>query len=321
MSAQAKTIRGLDAPIWTTLTPATQDERDSQVRVQWLGTAGFRISYQGFVVLIDPYVTRASLGRCVTSPLWTDVVAVDRYVDKAHAIIVGHTHFDHALDVPFIAKRTGAKVFGSRSCASLCRNSGLGENQVHDVESDSLAGDVEAEVGPFHLRFIRSEHSRLLLGSVPFAGDIADCDQIPLRTHGYRCGAVFAAEITVNGKRIFHVGSANLVESAMGQHEVDLALVCVAGWTTTHKYPERVMRALNPGKILLSHWDNFFRPMHEEVRPLPAMRTSELVERLAKVDPKVSIGALSLLGEIAILQWFLCRNRNVKSRTHLSLQL
>ena len=97
VSAQAKTIRGLDAPIWTTLTPATQDERDSQVRIQWLGTAGFRISYQGFVVLIAPYVTRASLGRCVTSPLWTDVVAVDRYIDKADAITLTTRLMSHLL--------------------------------------------------------------------------------------------------------------------------------------------------------------------------------------------------------------------------------
>ena len=56
---------------------------------------------------------------------------------------------------------------------------------------DRLRPPAETEVGPFRLRFFASAHSRFLLGKVPFPGEIADCDQVPLRAHQYRCGAVF----------------------------------------------------------------------------------------------------------------------------------
>jgi L-ascorbate metabolism protein UlaG (beta-lactamase superfamily) len=42
-----------------------RSEAPESVRVRWLGTAGFAIEHAGHCVLIDPYVTRASLARCV----------------------------------------------------------------------------------------------------------------------------------------------------------------------------------------------------------------------------------------------------------------
>src|SRR4029079_10408399 len=97
------------------------------VNVTWLGTAGFRIEHEGATLLIDPYLTRASIWRCLSAPLAADTEAIRRYLPQADAIVCGHTHFDHALDVPAIARATGATVFGSRSCAMLCRAEHLPE--------------------------------------------------------------------------------------------------------------------------------------------------------------------------------------------------
>src|SRR5580704_16323827 len=104
--------------------------RDGAVLVRWLGTAGFALECAGHVVLIDPYLTRASLARCVLAPLHPDEVAIARHAPRADAIILGHTHFDHALDAPEIARRTGARVFGSRSAAALCRAQGVPADKV-----------------------------------------------------------------------------------------------------------------------------------------------------------------------------------------------
>ena len=269
------------------------------IRVTWLGTAGFAIEHLGTVVLIDPYITRASLPRLITAPLHSDLAAIARHTPKADAIVAGHTHFDHVLDVPAIARATGGKVFGSRSCAGLCRAEGVPAAQVVDVEAAMRGEPVQAEVGPFVLRFIPSVHSALMLGRVPFAGEISDCDQVPLRAHHYRCGAVFGVEIRVAGKTLYHLGSANLLD-VRAPRDVDLLLMCVAGWTTTARFPDRVMRAFTPRAILLSHWDNFFSPMSAGAQILPAMQLPRLVEGLTRVDPSVRLGALPLLGSIAL---------------------
>jgi len=269
------------------------------VRVRWLGTAGFEITHEGHTLLIDPYLTRASLLRCARAPLRPDVARVHRYAPQADAIVAGHTHFDHVLDVPAIANATGAKVFGSRSCAALCRLEGVPEDQVVDVESIRSREPVRAEVGPFELRFVPSCHSSFLLGHIPAPGDIADCDQVPLRTEGYRCGEVFGVDVRVGGRRLYHLGSADLLDG-FPERDVDLLLMCVAGWTTTERFTQRVMGSLRPGAILLSHWDNFFLPIERGARPLPAMKMPRLVDKLTAIDPSVRIGTVPLLGCVSI---------------------
>ena len=97
-------------------------------------------------------------------------------------------------------------------------------------------------------------------------------------------------------------GSAQLVEERLagGPREVDLLMLCVAGWTTSHELPERVVRALSPKAALLSHWDDFFRPIDRPARALPAMRMPSLVERLGRAARDVRVGTLPIFGEVTL---------------------
>lgn len=270
------------------------------VRITWLGTAGFAIEYGGHVLLTDPYLTRASLQRCLLAPLRADEGLARRLVPRADAIILSHTHFDHALDTPLIARLTGARVFGSRSALHLCRSHDIPDAQLECVEPAAGAAPHEADVGPFHLRFWPSAHSAFLFGRVPFPGEIADCTDVPLRAEGYRCGAVFGVEIAVGGRRLFHVGSAELVERHWQVGAIDLALTCVAGWTSSDRYPERLLAALSPGAVLLHHWDNFLRGVDAGAHALPAIRMPDLVDRLHAAAPDLRVGTLPLLGSMHV---------------------
>jgi hypothetical protein len=75
-------------------------------------------------------------------------------------------------------------------------------------------------------------------------------------------------------------------------------LLCVAGWTSSRDYPERVAHRLAPGAVLLAHWDDFLRPVDRPARPLPAMQMPRLVDRLTKAAGGVKIGTVPLLGEV-----------------------
>jgi L-ascorbate metabolism protein UlaG (beta-lactamase superfamily) len=275
-------------------------EQDARVHVRWLGTAGFEIRCDNHVVLLDPYITRASLSQCAFGRIESDLSAIARHVPHADAIVVGHTHFDHALDVPAIARQTGAKVFGSRSAIKLCRAAKLPESQLHMVEREAGEEAIVAEVGPFTLRFAPSAHSRFLLGRVPFPGEISDCDDVPVRTGDFRCGAVFRVEMQVAGRTIVHLGSAELTPGGPIPQDVDMLLLCVAGWRSSPDLPERVMRSLSPQRILLSHWDNFFLPMQKPARVLPAVGMTQLVDRLSSLSRDVRIGTLPIRGEVRL---------------------
>jgi L-ascorbate metabolism protein UlaG (beta-lactamase superfamily) len=275
-------------------------EANARVQIRWLGTAGFEIRCDNHVVLLDPYITRASLSQCVLGRLSSDLEAIKQHVPRADAIIVGHTHFDHALDVPAISRQTGAKVFGSRSAIRLCRAAKIPDSRLHMVEREPGQEAIVAEVGPFTLRFAPSAHSRFLLGRVPFPGEISDCDDVPVKTGDYRCGAVFRVEIKVAGRTIVHLGSAELTPGGPIPRDIDMLLLCVAGWRSSPDLPERVMRHLSPQRVLLSHWDNFFLPMKTPARILPAVGMTQLVNRLSSLSRDVRIGTLPLRGEVGL---------------------
>jgi hypothetical protein len=77
---------------------AWSDNLPPGLELTWLGTAGFRLAYQGTVVWIDPYVTRLSLRDLVARRVVSSSeLALEAWIDRADAVLVGHTHFDHAL--------------------------------------------------------------------------------------------------------------------------------------------------------------------------------------------------------------------------------
>ncbi len=227
------------------------------LELTWFGTAGFRLAYQGTVVWIDPYVTRLTMADvALRRVVPASPVAIARWIDRADAILVGHTHFDHALDVPAISRAHGCPVYGSTSLASLMALHGLADRAV------VVEPKREYEVGPFRFHFVPSVHSKLQLGlRVPFAGELT-CEHVGgLTAQAYRCGQVWGIHIEVAGARLYHQGSADLLDDEVTDRGVDVFLCGISGRRFTPRFAERVLRALDPKVLVPTHYDDFFRPL------------------------------------------------------------
>ena len=89
--------------------------------VSWLGVSGYRFEYEGHTLLVDPYVSRVPLSSVLARrPALPDPERIGRHIGsptKCVGILVGHTHFDHAVDAPVIARRLACKAYGSASLA------------------------------------------------------------------------------------------------------------------------------------------------------------------------------------------------------------
>jgi len=231
--------------------------------LRWLGVAGFAIGFQGTTLLIDPYVSRVtmadSLRRRTALPR---LDLVDRWLPRADAVLLGHTHFDHAVDAPAVARRDGATVYGGASARHLLALHGLADRSM------TVEAHRPYEIGPFTVTFVPSRHSRLLLGQrVPSDGEIT-CEHVgALCPQAYRCGEVWGIHISVATPggpfTIYHQGSADLVEDAIVHRGVDLFLCGVAGRQFTDDYTRRVLRALAPERVVVTHHDDFFVPLGE----------------------------------------------------------
>lgn len=261
------------------------------LEVEWLGVSGYRLSFEGQTIFVDPYLSRVPFADLVLRRrALPDPVAVDRFTrepGETVGVLVGHTHFDHALDAPAIARRFGCKAYGSDSLVNLMGLHGLAAQAV-EVEPYRTY-----ELGPFEVSFTPSVHSKLLLGlAVPYDGELS-CEHLDgLCPSAYRCGQVWGISIAVAGVRFYHQGSANLLDDAVREREVDYFLAGVAGRSFTDRYWQRILERLRPRVVVPTHYDNFFRPLGGPLEFVANVQLAALPEEIGAVSREIEIAAL-----------------------------
>src|SRR5262249_20192724 len=81
---------------------------------EWLSGSGYRLSYEGRTLFVDPYLSRVPFRSIVSRrPALPSDAALDRFLHapgETVGVLVGHTHFDHAVDAPAITRRTGCRA-------------------------------------------------------------------------------------------------------------------------------------------------------------------------------------------------------------------
>ncbi len=261
------------------------------LEVEWLGVSGYRLSCEGKTLFIDPYLSRVPFGSLVRRrPALPDPTMLERFVDapgETVGVLVGHTHFDHAVDAPAIVRMTGCSAYGSASLVHLMALHGLADRGV-EVEPYRTY-----ELGPFEIGFTPSVHSKLLLGlAVPYDGELS-CEHLDSLSPGaYRCGQVWGITIAVAGVRFYHQGSANLIDEAVRERGVDVFLAGIAGRSFTDDYWRRILPLLEPRAIVPTHYDDFFRPLGEEMDFVANVQVAELPGEIAAVSRDIEVAAL-----------------------------
>lgn len=239
------------------------------LRLTWLGTACFLIQTRSTTLLLDPFVSRPSLWRTLSSPLDPDPTVLERvarWLPRPTALLVGHAHYDHALDAAPIAGRFRAPLLASPGMLRLARAQGLPTELAEPV----AAGETHA-VGDLEVTFVPSAHAPLATQWL-VGGDVAEDPRPPLRLRDWRHDAVLGLRIRWRGRSLHHSGSAEVLGMPGQWAPTDVLMLCMAGWTATPGLLERVQAVLAPRVLLPMHHDDFFRPLGEGFRPLAAAR-------------------------------------------------
>lgn len=271
---------------------------DTAVTVQFAGVSTLLISDGTTTILTDGYFTRPSalqVGFGKIAPNEADVKwAVKRLgITTLDAILVVHSHFDHAMDAPLVAKLTGAPVYGSESTANICRGLGVQEWQLRLlVEKQSL------QFGNFRVTPILSNHyefpnERVRESALGGNQEITAPLIPPVEQEAYKMGGAYTFYFEHPlGSFLIH-SSAGWKENTLDSIQADVVFLGVGGLgAQTEDYQEEYFRQIvdqvNPHKLVLIHWDaltgSIRKPLQGEVLLVDKLmgktkKTFEVVER------------------------------------------
>jgi L-ascorbate metabolism protein UlaG (beta-lactamase superfamily) len=149
---------------------------------------------------------------------------------------------------------------------------------------------------------IASEHGRVMLGRVPYPGQVAPDLQPPLKTRAYRHGAVFAVKLEMGGHTLLHLGSAYL-PPGLAEHRCDILAVSVAGWKRIPDFVPRLLEALRPQVVIPIHWDDFSVPLRAGRAPptrIPFVDLKGFTEVLSRLASQVRVCQLGILETVVL---------------------
>lgn len=246
-------------------------ETDSDLTLMWLGVSTLLVSDGEHAFLTDGFFSRPGLVQVGLGKLTPDLERIESALRKAgitrlDAVVPVHSHFDHVMDSPEVAKRTGARLIGSASAANVGRGWGLDESEIRTVEH----GDT-IELPNGQLTFVASDHCP----PDRYPGTIDQPVVPPVRTTAYRCGEAWSLVFRhTSGKSVLIQGSAGYVPGSLAGQQVDVAYLGVGqlglqSHAFLQEYWNEMVRTTGAKRVVLIHWDDFFRPLDLPLRTLP----------------------------------------------------
>lgn len=244
-----------------------------RVAVRFMGTTTLLLDDGATQILIDGFFTRPSLAPRPRG-LWIapDRAAIERAMtragidDRLRAVLVAHSHYDHALDAPtVVALRSGARLVGSSSTANIGRGLPLPESRI-----DIIRHRQQLDYGDFHVTVFRSRHSPTL---VP-AGRIRRPLTPPALFASYWAGPSYSFLVRHHGLSILIHPSADVPGGLYRGVRADVVFLGIGRLGKQsprfgRDYWSEVVRSTGARLVIPIHWDDFRRPLDEELRLPP----------------------------------------------------
>jgi hypothetical protein len=285
------------------------------LEIRYLGSGGHLIRRGPTAIMTAPFFSNPGLFRVGVGRISPDSERIDAAVEKIiagggqlddiQAILVGHAHYDHLMDVPRVWREhtPNAKIFGSLTARHILRGFDVPDDSIGTLNAGAASRWSTGrwnELDDVRFMAIESEHAPHGFGIKLYGGEIReDLDRPPRRATGYREGQTFAFLIDFldpDGSVAFRIHYQDSASStplghppilpADDRRSVDVAIVCAASFSQVQGYPEGILRATDPRYVVLGHWEDFFISQEKPTRPVPMTDVAEFITRTERVLPK-----------------------------------
>jgi len=260
---------------------------DRRVEMRYLGSGGWLIRRGADAIATAPFVSNPINAEIYLGPARPDTARIERLVPAmpdVRMILVGHTHYDHAMDLPEVLRRKApnARLYGGTTLEHLFKKT-LGEGRVVNMVRAPAAGEPAgprwfAEPGVrVRAMALPSSHAPHVLGVLKVVSSARlDRDLEPLELPAVPAAwpegdtvAFLIDFLEDDGRtvafRIYyqdaaaHPGKGEIPPlPAAEQAPVDVAILCVAGFDQVKDNPRRILGNVKPQQVVGGHWEDFF---------------------------------------------------------------
>ena len=289
-----------------------QSERSGiEAKIHFLGVGGFAFEVDKQKVISAPFYSNfAPVGVFLPQTpdekrigeLFPPELKDEESDNNVQAIIAGHAHYDHILDVPHLMDhQLKDAVFLGPKTAVTQVNIARGKPCDDYTRSAVLYPGVPYKLGnSIRITTFEASHAPHFLG-ITLMSEARNCSQVPrLSTPwGWKMGEVYAYLIDFldEGKpvfRVFHQDTASdgdvlkIPRELLDAKQIDVATIVLTGFDKADRkpkstpYPQSVIEATDAKLYLIGHWENFFST-DAPPRFMPLSNVDEYIEGLKEV--------------------------------------
>jgi L-ascorbate metabolism protein UlaG (beta-lactamase superfamily) len=249
--------------------------------LKWLGNSGWEIQVGQTIILIDPFITR---GEANPNAEWkTDEAAVLKVIKRADYIFAGHSHADHIADVPFIAKKFGSKVIGSRTTTNIALTGGVDKSQLV-----TISGGEHLDFKEFTVKVVESEHGIVRRGGRtrrPKFEEITKPWSGPILGSSFIEGGCYLYYFTFGKLRLLHQSSGGFIEDNLTDLRSDIALLYPMNRSDTAE----ILKALQPKTVYVHHFDEWRNAFSEGLPESNLRRAQRFARDVNAIDKNIKV--------------------------------
>jgi L-ascorbate metabolism protein UlaG (beta-lactamase superfamily) len=252
------------------------------LRVSFLGVATLLLDDGETTILTDGFFSRPDRMQSFLGKVEPDLDNITRGLARAGirlkdeppgpgrsgkvaAVIPLHSHYDHAMDAPEVALRTGAVLLGSESTANVGRGWGMPESQLQVARLGQ-----PMQYGRFTVTLYPAQHAPTGFTG----GEITQPLKPPVRASEYKEGQSYAMLVQHSGRSLLVTGSAGFVPGALTGVRAEVVLLGIGTMgqrSDAHRqdYWREVVQTTGAKRVIPIHWDDFWLPADQPMQPLP----------------------------------------------------
>lgn len=253
---------------------------EGKVKATFFGTSTVLFDDGETQILMDGFFTRPSAIDVALRKVSSDSALVhsviEQYkINRLQAVFVCHSHYDHVMDAPTVAKITGATLYGSSSTLNVGTGAGLAMEKMKLYEPNT-----KLHIGKFTVTVIPSKHTPpvTMLGKTnatdPAHPNIDSPLHQPAAIEDFIEGGTYDFYIQHGGHSVLVKASTNYIPHQFDTLPADVFFLGTALLSKqSNKFRENYYRytvtSSKATTIIPIHWDNFTKPLTQPLVALP----------------------------------------------------